>query len=57
MPYRGGGALVPDMLSGSITGAMTEISTALPHYNGGKVRILAVASAKRAPQGAGRRRP
>ena len=30
VPYRGGGALVPDLLSGSITGAMTELSTALP---------------------------
>ena len=50
VPYRGGGALVPDMLSGAITGAMTEISTALPHYNGGKVRIVAIASTERATQ-------
>jgi tripartite-type tricarboxylate transporter receptor subunit TctC len=49
VPYRGGGALVPDLLSGNITGAMTEVSTALPHL-GGKVRILAVASAKRSPK-------
>jgi tripartite-type tricarboxylate transporter receptor subunit TctC len=49
VPYRGGGALVPDLLSGSITGAMTEVSTALPHH-GGKVRILAVASGKRSPK-------
>jgi tripartite-type tricarboxylate transporter receptor subunit TctC len=49
VPYRGGGALVPDLLSGSITGAMTEVSTALPHL-GGKVRILAVAAAKRSPK-------
>src|SRR5688572_19356204 len=43
VPYRGGGALVPDLLSGSITGAMTEVSTALPHH-GDKVRIIGVAS-------------
>ena len=49
VPYRGGGALVPDLLSGSITGAMTEVSTALPHH-GGKVRIIGVASAKRSPK-------
>jgi tripartite-type tricarboxylate transporter receptor subunit TctC len=49
VPYRGGGALVPDLLSGSITGAMTEVSTALPH-SGGKVRIIAVASEKRSPK-------
>jgi tripartite-type tricarboxylate transporter receptor subunit TctC len=50
VPYRGGGALVPDMLAGTIAGAMTEMSTALPHHKQGKVRILAVASAKRLPQ-------
>ena len=50
VPYRGGGALVPDMLSGAINAAMTEISTALPHYNGGKVRIVAIASTERAAQ-------
>ena len=49
VPYRGGGALVPDLLSGAITGAMTEVSTALPHH-GGKVRIIGVASAKRSPK-------
>ncbi len=49
VPYRGGGALVPDLLSGAITGAMTEVSTALPHQ-GGKVRVIGVASAKRSPK-------
>ena len=49
VPYRGGGALVPDLLSGSITGAMTEVSTALPHH-GDKVRIIGVASAQRSPK-------
>ncbi len=49
VPYRGGGALVPDMLSGTISGAMTEISTALPH-NGGKVRVIVIASTVRSPQ-------
>jgi len=50
VPYRGGGALVPDMLSGTINGAMTEISTALPHHNAGKVRVVAIASAARSAQ-------
>jgi len=49
VPYRGGGALVPDLLSGSITGAMTEVSTVLQHH-GDKVRIIGVASAKRSPK-------
>jgi tripartite-type tricarboxylate transporter receptor subunit TctC len=47
VPYRGGGALVPDLLSGSITGAMTEVSTVLQQH-GDKVRIIGVASEKRA---------
>jgi tripartite-type tricarboxylate transporter receptor subunit TctC len=50
VPYRGGGALVPDLLAGNIAGAMTEINTALPHHKAGKVRIIAVASAQRSPQ-------
>ena len=50
VPYRGAGALVPDMLAGNINGAMTEINTALPHHKAGKVRIVAVASAARSPQ-------
>jgi tripartite-type tricarboxylate transporter receptor subunit TctC len=50
VPYRGGGALVPDMLAGAINGAMTEVSTALPHYKGGKIRIVAVAAAARSAQ-------
>ena len=50
VPYRGGGALVPDLLSGSITGAMTELSTVLPQVGGGKIRVLGVAWSKRSPQ-------
>jgi len=50
VPYRGGGALIPDLLSGNITGAMTELSTALAHVGGGKVRVLGVAWSKRSPQ-------
>ncbi len=44
VPYRGGGHIVPDLLSGNITGAMTELSTVLPQISGGKVRMLGVAS-------------
>jgi tripartite-type tricarboxylate transporter receptor subunit TctC len=50
VPYRGGGAIVPDLLAGNTTGAMTELSTVLPHIGSGKIRVLAVASAKRAPK-------
>ena len=47
VPYRGGGALAGDVLAGAVSGAMTEVSTLLEHHGHGKVRILAVASAKR----------
>src|SRR6201995_2255262 len=47
VPYRGGGALIPDVLAGNVSGAMTEMSTLLQHHNKGKVHILAVAWNKR----------
>jgi tripartite-type tricarboxylate transporter receptor subunit TctC len=50
VPYRGGGALLPDLVAGTIQGAMTEFSSALPHHRSGKARFLAVASAKRPSQ-------
>jgi len=50
VPYRGGGALVGDVLAGTVSGAMTEASTLLEHHGRGKVHILAVASSKRIPK-------
>jgi tripartite-type tricarboxylate transporter receptor subunit TctC len=50
VPYRGGGALLPDLVAGTIQGAMTEFSSALPHHRSGKARFLAVASVKRPSQ-------
>ena len=47
VPYRSGGALMPDLIGGSIQAAMTEFSTALPLHKGGQARIVAVALAKR----------
>lgn len=47
VPYRGGGALMPDLIGGAIDGAMTEFSTALPLHQGGKAHIVAIASAHR----------
>ena len=49
VPYRGGSTVVPDALAGTISGLMTEMSTALPQHKGGKLRIVAVASTKRSP--------
>ncbi len=47
VPYKSGGALMPDLIAGTIQGAMTEFSTALPMHKAGKARILAIASAHR----------
>jgi len=47
IPYRGGGALAPDLIGGNIQAAFTEFSTAIPLHKDGLVRILAVAAEKR----------
>lgn len=47
VPYRGGGAAVPDFVAGTIPMLFTEFSTALPLHRDGKGRILAVAAAER----------
>jgi tripartite-type tricarboxylate transporter receptor subunit TctC len=49
VPYKGGGALLPDLVGGAIQGAMTEFSSALPHHRSGKARFIAVAAGKRSP--------
>jgi tripartite-type tricarboxylate transporter receptor subunit TctC len=49
VPYRGGGALLPDLVAGTIQGAMTEFSSALPHHRSGKARFVAVAAERRSP--------
>ena len=47
VPYRGGGALLPDVISGSVDGAMTEFSTALPLHKAGQAHIMAIAAKQR----------
>ena len=47
VPYRSGGALMPDLIGGSIQAAMTEFSTALPLHKGGQAHIIAIAAASR----------
>jgi tripartite-type tricarboxylate transporter receptor subunit TctC len=47
VPYRGGGSLLADLMSGSVDGAMTEFSTALPVHQDGKAHIVAIAAAHR----------
>jgi tripartite-type tricarboxylate transporter receptor subunit TctC len=47
VPYRGGGAMMPDLMGGSVNGAITEFSTALPLHKDGKAHIVAVAAERR----------
>jgi len=47
VPYRSGGALMPDLIGGSIQAAMTEFSTALPLHKGGQAHIIAIAASNR----------
>ena len=47
VPYRSGGALMPDLIGGSIQAAMTEFSTAMPLHKAKQAHIVAVALEKR----------
>src|SRR5262249_20136542 len=47
VPYKSGGALLPDVISGNVDGAMTELSTAVELHKGGQVHIVGVAGASR----------
>lgn len=47
VPYRGGGAMMPDLIAGNVNGAMTEFSTALQLHKGGKAHIIGIASTHR----------
>ncbi len=49
VPYRGGGQLLPDVISGAIDGAMTEISNVVQLHKAKQVRIIGSASLARPP--------
>jgi tripartite-type tricarboxylate transporter receptor subunit TctC len=47
VPYKGSGPLTTDLLGGQITMSFDTITPVLPHIKGGKLRALAVTTAKR----------
>ncbi|HEY9280714.1 MAG TPA: tripartite tricarboxylate transporter substrate binding protein [Eoetvoesiella sp.] len=49
VPYRGSVELVPSLLSGQTQFCFPVVTAALPQFNAGAVRILAVTSSKRLP--------
>ena len=50
VPYRGTGPALLDLMGGRVEFVMDLVQTALPHVQAGKLRALAVSSAKRSPQ-------
>ncbi len=49
VPYKGTGALMPDLLAGRINFAFENLTVMTPHIKTGAMRPLAVTSAKRSP--------
>jgi tripartite-type tricarboxylate transporter receptor subunit TctC len=49
IPYKGSGPAMTDVMAGNITGMFDVLITSIPQINAGRVRALAVTSAKRSP--------
>jgi tripartite-type tricarboxylate transporter receptor subunit TctC len=49
VPYKGSGPAMTDVIAGNITGMFDVLITSIPQMRGGRVRALAVTSAKRSP--------
>ena len=49
IPYKGSGPLATDLLGGQITMSFDTVTPVLPHIKAGKLRALAVTTARRSP--------
>lgn len=49
VPYKGGAPAITDLLGGQVDATFMNINTALPNVKAGKMRALAITSAKRSP--------
>lgn len=49
IPYKGGAAVIQDLLSGKVHLAFGGVMTVMPHVKAGKLNSLAVTSARRSP--------
>src|SRR4028118_2331710 len=47
VPYRGGGQLITDLISGKIDYSFATAATVLPHIDSGRLRVLAVPTEQR----------
>jgi len=50
IPYKSGGAVMPDLLSGRVPIIMAGLVNVLQHAESGKLRILGVSTSKRIPE-------
>jgi len=49
VPYKGGGPVMSDLLGNQVDSSFMNINTAMPQIKAGKLRALAITSAKRSP--------
>lgn len=49
VPYKGGGPVMNDLLGNQVDSSFMNINTAMPQIQAGKLRALAITSAKRSP--------
>jgi tripartite-type tricarboxylate transporter receptor subunit TctC len=49
VPYKGGGPVMSDLLGNQVDSSFMNINTAMPQIKVGKLRALAITSAKRSP--------
>jgi tripartite-type tricarboxylate transporter receptor subunit TctC len=49
VPYKGGGAVLPDLIAGRVTVFFSSISTIQAHVQAGRVRSIAVTTTRRSP--------
>lgn len=49
VPYRGGSAIMPDLMAGTINAALNELPNVLSAHREGQVRVIAVAADQRSP--------
>lgn len=49
VPYRGGSAMIPDLISGTVDAAMVELPSAYPLHRDNQAPIIAIATTERSP--------
>jgi len=49
VPYKGGNAVLPDLIAGRVSAFFSSVTTSQAHIQAGRLRALAVTTAKRSP--------